>query len=160
MKIFKYNQKGFTLVELLIVVAIIAILSTLLMVNFIGIRQRARDAERKSSLRQIQSAFELYRADQNSYPTALGTCIGVPDCTNTANAIYMKNVPTDPNGSSWYNSGNYYYYTPDSGGTYYLVACLENTSDKDQNATATLPSGISGSPGNCSSNFYYVLQNP
>ena len=56
-------KKGFTLVELLIVVAIIGILSTLLMANFIGVRQRARDAQRKADLRQIQSALELYRSD-------------------------------------------------------------------------------------------------
>src|SRR3989344_8609229 len=103
---------GFTLIELLIVVAIISILSTLLMVNFIAVRQRGRDAERKSGLRQIQSALELYRADEDTYPlpsnNTVGSCIGNPsDCTGT---VYMKKVPADPNKdpndpTSWYNGG-------------------------------------------------------
>ena len=63
------NIKGFTLVELLIVIAIIGVLSALLMANFIGVRQRARDAQRKSDLRQMQSALELYRSDLGLYPT-------------------------------------------------------------------------------------------
>src|SRR3989344_2658268 len=93
------NKLGFSLIELLIVVAIISILSTLLMVNFIAVRQRGRDAERKSNLRQIQSALELYRADEDSYPppadNTVGECIGNPsDCTGT---VYMKKVPVDPN---------------------------------------------------------------
>ncbi|MBI2195693.1 MAG: type II secretion system protein [Candidatus Levybacteria bacterium] len=77
------REKGFTLVELLIVIAIIGVLTTLLMANFIGVRQRARDAQRKSDLRQIQSALELYRSDQGSYPQILPNCqnsIKSPDC--------------------------------------------------------------------------------
>lgn len=67
-------KKGFTLIELLIVIAIIGVLATLLMVNFIGVRQRARDAQRKSDLRQIQSALEIYRSDQGSYPASIINC--------------------------------------------------------------------------------------
>src|SRR5690348_7093470 len=87
-------QKGFTLVELLIVIAIIGILSTLLMTNFIGVRQRARDAQRKADVRQIQSALELYRADNGSYPAAAGsnglstTCPTPQPFTNN-NTTYM-----------------------------------------------------------------------
>lgn len=63
-KFFKTGfSKGFTLIELLVVLVIIASLATLLTANFVGVRQRGRDAQRKSDLRQIQSAFELYRAD-------------------------------------------------------------------------------------------------
>jgi general secretion pathway protein G len=148
--------KGFTLIELLIVVAIISILSTLLMVNFIAVRQRGRDAERKSNLRQVQSALELYRADQDTYTLVLANCnsgtgLGSPTCST----IYMNKLPKDPNGGSYYNSGNYYYTT--DGTTYSLVACVENTADKDSNITQTPPSGA---PTDCSSGFYYVLQNP
>lgn len=147
------RNKGFTLVELLIVVAIIGILSTLLTANFIGVRQRARDAQRKADLRQIQSALELYRADQQSYPTLIANCeSGVslmsPDCSSST---YMKKVPKDPNGASYYNSGDYFFSS--NGTTYTLAGCLENANDV---------SGTSTSPGGsgCSSNYYYVLENP
>jgi general secretion pathway protein G len=59
-------KKGFTLIELLVVIAIIGMLSALLVPNFMGARERARDAQRKSDLKQIQKALEMYRQDQTS----------------------------------------------------------------------------------------------
>ena len=147
------NKKGFTLIELLIVVAIIGILATLLMANFIGVRQRARDAQRKSDIRQIQSALELYRSDQSIYPTtAQFPSCGTALTGGTPTVTYMSKVPCDPFGSgTGYNNGSYYYSS--NGSTYTLGACLENTSDSQ--GTATSP----GSSG-CSSNWYYVVTNP
>lgn len=146
------KSKGFTLIELLIVIAIIGILSTLLMVNFIGVRQRARDTQRKANISQIQSALEEYRADQGNYP------ISIPSCGNaladpTGTTIYIQKMPCDPLGNSYYNSGSYYYSFNSSTNTYTLSACLENTSDSQ---------GTSSSPGgsNCSSSFYYTVSNP
>ena len=64
----RIGTKGFTLIELLVAISIIGVLSSFLLANFVGIRQRARDGVRKSDLRQIQSALELYRSDQSKYP--------------------------------------------------------------------------------------------
>ncbi len=126
-------QKGFTLVELLIVIAIIGILSALLMANFIGVRQRARDAQRKADLRQIQSASELYRSDLGAYPdnTKLSSCGGQLDDGGNPAAIYMKKIPCDP-----LDNTTPYYYAK-NGQDYDLIACLENLSDlqADQNQT-------------------------
>ncbi|MEX2007566.1 MAG: prepilin-type N-terminal cleavage/methylation domain-containing protein [Candidatus Levyibacteriota bacterium] len=144
-------RRGFTLVELLIVIVIIGALTTLLMANFIGVRQRARDAQRKSDLRQIQSALELYRSDQGSYSQILPNCqssIKSPDC---ATSTYMQTVPKDPMGSSYYNSGNYFFSS--NGTVYTLGVCLENKSDSQGAGTSPGGSG-------CSSDFYYVLNNP
>ncbi len=146
MKRFFKNSKGFTLVELLIVIAIIGILSTLITANFIGVRQRSRDATRKSNLRQIQSALELYRSDQGSYPTSVPNCttsLMSPDCTSTT---YMQKVPTDPGTSV------YYTYSSD-GTTYTLIACLENLNDSDKDATNA--SSCTGT-----SNWSFTLKNP
>lgn len=162
-KIVKASS-GFTLIELLIVVAIISILSTLLMINFIAVRQRGRDAQRKSDLRQLQSALELYRADQDSYPQAnsnnsIGNCNNTPSVTSIGSTdcstIYMQKVPIDPNGSSYYNGGNYFYSS--DGVTYTIASCVENATDQDSNISQTAPAGSSGT---CSSGHYYVLQNP
>lgn len=156
---------GFTLIELLIVIAIIGVLSALLMANFIGVRQRARDAQRKSNLRQIQSALELYRSDKDSYPLSSGagayptTCNIPTPLTAVINAntvTYMSNIPCDPSGTSYsYNSGKYYYYSLD-GSSYTLTACLENTGD----VSAEIQSNFSGGSGSCTGNQYYVLTNP
>ena len=139
------NSKGFTLVELLIVVAIIGILSTLLTANFIGVRQRSRDAQRKADLKQMQSSLELYRADQGVYPTAIsncGTSFKSPDCVSST---YMQKVPLDPNGAA---------YTYSSNGTIYsIIACIENGSDSQKDATNV-------SPCNGTSSFSYTVSNP
>jgi len=154
-------KKGFTLIELLIVIAIIGVLSTLLMANFIGVRQRARDAQRKSDLRQIQSALEIYRSDMGSYPSSLTncTCSGSPCLGNSdCSAIYMSKIPADPSGTSiGYNNGNYYYTQTNSNTGYTLAACIENTSDSSQEITTTSPGG-----GNCtgSSPKYFKVTNP
>ena len=51
------TQKAFTLVELLVVISLIGILATLVLANLNSARERARDAERKSDLRNIQTAL-------------------------------------------------------------------------------------------------------
>jgi len=162
----KNFHKGFTLIELLIVIAIIGVLATLLMVNFVGVRQRARDAQRKSDLRQLQSALEIYRSDNGGYPNPvvsstanLFTCTsGTGKCVNssgncfgnspTCTTIYMQSLPVDPNGIN-------YYYSSSDGSAYTLGACLENTGDSQGTKTSlvvgfTCPSGT----------VYYVLNNP
>lgn len=145
------RKRGFTLVELLIVVGIIGILATLLMANFIGVRQRARDAQRKSDIRQIQSALEFYRSDLGTYPASLSSCGNSLTGGSPVNT-YMQKLPCDPGGTSGYNSGTYY-YTSSGGTTYGLGACLENTADTQ--GTATSPGG-----SGCSTNWYYVANNP
>lgn len=155
-------ERGFTLIELLIVVAIIGVLASLLMVNFIAIRQRARDGERKSHLRQIQSALELHRADNpTGYPLGTNNTLA-PNCPgsgtkvsfgdSTCSTIYINPVPKDPLESGAYNNANYFYNSNTA--TYTLAACLENASDAQ---------GIDVSPGGngtCESGTYFVLVNP
>lgn len=151
MRVFLKEEKSFTLIELLVVIAIIGALSALLLPNYMSSRERARDAQRKSDLRQIQKALEMYRQDQSSpaYPTALpavGSCWSSgPNCTGN---IYMNKFPGDPNRSP----NNYYYYFNNSTLTYTLCACLENQAD---------PEGTTGNCGtnyNCSSKKYEVTQ--
>ncbi|PIU36636.1 prepilin-type cleavage/methylation domain-containing protein, partial [Candidatus Roizmanbacteria bacterium CG07_land_8_20_14_0_80_34_15] len=58
-------KHGFTLIELLVVIAIIGSLSALFLPNFMAARERARDTQRKSDLRQIQKALEMHKQDQS-----------------------------------------------------------------------------------------------
>jgi general secretion pathway protein G len=142
------SEKGFTLIELLIVVVIIGILATLLMTNFVGIRQRGRDAQRKSDLRQIQASLELYRADQGKYPDT------VPSCNSpleVASSVYMQKIPCDPFAPT--DPYYYNYITLDNGTTYSITACLENLND---------PQKDDPNNGQCdgSNNTSFTLQSP
>jgi general secretion pathway protein G len=122
--------RGFTLIELLIVISLIGVLSSVLIVliNPVAQFQRARDAQRKADIRQIQSALEMYRSDVGSYPpdAALSACN-----VSLANAgiTYMAKIPCDPK-TGWV-TGNAYDYTPTGAppATYTLNTCLENKSD-------------------------------
>jgi len=135
-----YKSFGFTLVEILIVLALIGILSVIFFANISAI-SKSRDAKRKADLRQIEKALEQYRSDNGIYPKGSGidnlkNCISSSAFGNSScETIYLNKIPSDPKGSSYWNSGNYFYYSPSSGsmsgGKYYLAACSENTNDKD-----------------------------
>lgn len=110
------TSRGFTLVELLIVIAIIAILSVTAYVALGGQTGKARDSRRQSDLSSIQSALELHFINNNSrYPLALADL----------NAVEMPTIPTDP----WSDATTYdYVYEVDMPGrrSYELAATLEN----------------------------------
>ena len=65
----KHKSKGFTIVELLIVIVVIGILATLVIVTFTGIKEKARDSKRKNDINAIAAALETYNSDKNTYPT-------------------------------------------------------------------------------------------
>lgn len=72
---------GFTLVELLVVISIIAVLTAILTTNFMGMRERARDAQKIQDLGSIKSALRLYYNDNQTYPvniSAIGTTNYMP----------------------------------------------------------------------------------
>ena len=62
------RPNGFTLVEIMIVVAIIGLLSTLSIVALNNARARARDSRRLADIKQVQTALELYYSDVGLYP--------------------------------------------------------------------------------------------
>lgn len=63
------NQKGFTIVELLIVIVVIGILATLVIVTFSGIQQKARNTKRQTDINAISSHVEAFYASNGYYPT-------------------------------------------------------------------------------------------
>ncbi len=113
--------QGFTLVELLIVIAILAILSTLGVTNFQSARIKARDLARKSDLQTIAKSLEAYVNDHRSYPLtgSLPWGTAFTDPANTA-TIYVPKLPD--------NSDNTYYYESD-GQKFTLYTNLENIND-------------------------------
>lgn len=68
MKLLARQEKAFTLIELLIVVAIIAILAAIAVPNFLEAQTRAKVSRVKSDLRNYATAMEAYKVDHNRYP--------------------------------------------------------------------------------------------
>ncbi len=64
------SEVGFTLIEILIVIAIIGILLGIALVSFSGARAAARDAVRMTDLRTLEKMLEMYKGDQERYPTS------------------------------------------------------------------------------------------
>lgn len=88
------RKHGFSIVELLIVIAIMATLVTLLLPNFVNVRQKGQDSRRKLDLEQIRSALEQYRSTNGYYPTVLTTL--------TAPTVYISQLPADPSTTNSY----------------------------------------------------------
>src|SRR3954463_7168105 len=62
-------SKGFTIVELLIVIVVIGILAALVVTTYNGIQEKARDTERKTDLNALHSHAEAYQAENAKYPS-------------------------------------------------------------------------------------------
>lgn len=119
------RNNAFTLIELLIAMAIIGILATIGLGSFRTAQMRGRDAERKSDLKQISNALELYFSDYRQYPSSFPWGGEFKDAKGTT---YMKVVPMDP------GAGTYVYEvnsTDSKYNKYRLFAHLENTEDKN-----------------------------
>lgn len=144
------KQLGFTLVELLVVMAILGILAVVSLANFRTSQMKGRDAQRKSDLRQIANALEAYMSDYGGYPSA-GTgadagkikACGCGDGTlacgwgadprefcDKQNTVYMKEIPDDPAGTP--------HYCYKSGGSWFQIyAKLENKNDPEAKLDVT-----------------------
>lgn len=124
-------SRAFTLVEILVVVAIIAVLVGIVGGNFIGSRIRARDSERKNSLSQVAKALELYISDYNFYPESVGGEVAGINWGETwmdaENTTYMKQLPSD----SREPTIQYYYETNTDLTKFRLFTRLENPQDID-----------------------------
>ena len=125
----KYTKaKGFTLMEILVVISLLAILATVVMASYFTSLERGRDSRRKQDLEQVGRALELYYFENNVYPAT--TLPWGEALTNTGNTkTYMKKLPTDPSDKS--NDGNYKYVYDSNGSYYKLYSCLENDKDLD-----------------------------
>lgn len=139
---------GLTLIELIIVMALIAILSTAIWGNFFTSLTKGRDSRRKQDLDAVTKSLELYYNDNRSYP--LPTIINWGAAfTNLSDSsvIYMQKLPVDPA----YPNANYCYA---SDGTYYKIyANLENQNDPKIIPTVT----CAPSPG---VNYNYGISSP
>ena len=84
------GSSGFTIVELLIVVVVIAILAAITVVAYTGVTSRAHDAAIRSDLRNMASQFEQYYATEGVYPTSVSVLAGTPPIKVTKTAYSLS----------------------------------------------------------------------
>lgn len=113
------GERGFTLIEMMIVVAIIAILVAILVPNFMRARAQAQTAACEANLKEIATALELYQTDHQEYPDVAS----LTNVTNTEPNIgsYLRQTPLDPVAPT----GNYQYETSgyNTGDATYTIVC-------------------------------------
>lgn len=134
------KEKAFTLVELLVVLAVISILATLTISTLQAQRLKARDARRKMDVDALRKAIELYSVDKEKYPEQGSSwcCIEAagadPDQCNTYAADvsgYISSIPKDPIYPQLQDGTTscYWYKTKDSGREYKIRVILEQSKE-------------------------------
>jgi general secretion pathway protein G len=115
------RQRGFTLIEIMVVVVILSVLGALVVPQIIDKVDVAKVKRAQSDIRAIQTALDLYRLDNFKYPTteqglqALVKQPADPTITNYAASGYLKSLPRDP----WGNI--YQYLSPGTDGRDYDI---------------------------------------
>jgi len=157
-------QAGFTLIEIIVVMVIIAILVTISTGSFMNAQRRGRDAKRKADVKQITNALEIYANDHPAngnyrYPSHSGSfelngcgTVAIPTTCSwgapfsqrgtgaTTDTIYMVSLPSDPRPST----RSYHYEADPNGRWYILFARLENTEDQSVPIVGSAPGIYSG----------------
>ncbi|MCX7045110.1 MAG: prepilin-type N-terminal cleavage/methylation domain-containing protein [Candidatus Sumerlaeota bacterium] len=114
-QLIKPDRRGFTLIEILIVVAIIAILSGIAIPNFLEAQTRSKVARVKADLRTIAMALEAYQGDHSIYPPSTMMPLFLRLIPLTTPVAYINSVPQDvfkaqdASAGPWRLMGNYAY---------------------------------------------------
>lgn len=99
------TEKGFTLIELMVVIAIIGLLSSVVLTSLSQARIKARDARRLSDIRQVQTALEIFNTTYGGYPFLYNVGGALNSCSPATSymcqlqeelASYMSVLPEDP----------------------------------------------------------------
>lgn len=152
------HRRGFTIVEIIIVLSIISLLAAVVLGNIISSRDTARDTARFSDLEQIQIALRLYAEQFGTYPPSSATGqIGVGGAIDTELARFLPSVPRDPrhDGSTFYY---YYDQAVNCGGSDRVVIYARNM-ETDQYRTGPA-SGCVGDASATEARTIVVAQTP
>lgn len=158
----KQKQLGFTLLELLVVIAVIGVLAGTIMLALNNARIRGRDAKRAGDIRQMITALEQYHIQNNNYPTGTasvastgtgalfsdpGAFDGSPEPMIPNYVPLMPVAPTPADGGCGSDVGrdnnNYWYDVEDDGSEYTITFCLgKNVGDWESGVRTAGPDGV------------------
>ena len=125
MRKMRRNEKGFTLIELMVVIVILGILAGLIVPRIMGRPDEARQAKARIQLESLETALKLYKLDNGNYPSTeqgLNALVEQPtvgtSVKNWRQGGYLEKgkVPKDP----WDN--DYVYISPGAHGDYDLIS--------------------------------------
>ncbi len=114
-----HKKRGFTLIELIVVIAIISVLSSVILTSLSTSRGKARDAKRTREFSEVRKALELFRATYNRYPSSAdGGCswnhTSASYAFNSTGCLqalvtngYISQLPQDPKAGSFYSYDNW-----------------------------------------------------
>ncbi len=112
MRFYTSNERGFTMVEVLVAVAILAVLSTVAMFSYQEVRKKARDTERISNIESLRLALRIYKDAYDGYPSFDdGVVIGEGGALDSVLAPFLGGTIHDPLGDV---SDGVYEYVYDS----------------------------------------------
>ncbi|MBD1576012.1 MULTISPECIES: type II secretion system major pseudopilin GspG [Vibrio] len=107
------KQKGFTLLEVMVVVVILGILASFVVPNLLGNKEKADQQKAVTDIVALENALDMYKLDNSVYPTTdqglealVSKPTGTPEPRNYRNDGYIKRLPKDPWG------GDYQYLSP------------------------------------------------
>src|SRR3990167_4342075 len=122
-------RNGFTLIEILVAIAIIGILVASGLASFDYVQKLSRDSRRKADIADLASAIERYYNKNHMYPRTAGWCTQISNPDNgwgpsfqSDLAPFLSKIPLDPKFSTTYQ--DYFYYQNPDGKSFNLYAEL------------------------------------
>lgn len=163
------HNRGFTIVELLIVIVVIAILAAVTIVAYNGIQSRAKDSQRLADIAAITKALELYKTQNGQYPAAVGNSVGGWEISSNPNGNQpflksivdsgtVSSIPVDPVNTGDMNTGGskiYAYYRYAAGyagcdasrGPFYVLIVRTGEGSTHSSSSPDNPCGTYGVTG-------------
>ncbi|AFY87773.1 type IV pilin protein [Chroococcidiopsis thermalis] len=157
----KDSNEGFTLIELLVVVIIIGVLAAIALPNFLNQTAKAKQAEAKTTISQVNNAQALHRNTNNGFASAMSElALGLPESTSnytyavTGGGDTAQILATAANSAmKGYTGANVFFKDANSNSVIATIACEANTAgtgtpaDPVKSTTATTLTGAASCPG-------------